>query len=375
MVQFHMVKNFRFAAHEEGRVSRITALQKISKGRLSLFEKVILANVLMLLIEAAAGLWVTSHNPEPRQYLIDISFIVLATLLGLIVNLLLLRASFRPLFGLHATIRAISAGKTEARVAIPLTDEQIAELAQAFNIMLDRLEATRREQARLIIQAQEEERRRLALELHDETGQNLTALLVHTEILTQLLHTAPDVSPAMRKNLAEGLRTLTTLTQQTLDDVRILSQQLRPRILDDLGLSAALHWLVEDAQQRFHLDAALTVESDKAAPHLPAIYETTLFRIAQESLTNIARHAHASRVTLSLVRDQHQVSLQVRDDGRGFDVARVSSGLGLPGMRERAALLGGTLTITSQPGQGTTVHAYLPLPDQSEKPQEEARDV
>src|SRR5436305_1732289 len=137
----------------------------------------------MLLGEAIAGLWITSHNLETHHYLIDTSFIVIAALLTLSINIFLLRMSFRPLFGLLATIRAISTGQTNARAHVSAQDAEIRELALAFNGMLDRLEMARREQTMLILQAQEDERRRIALELHDETGQNLTALLIHTETL------------------------------------------------------------------------------------------------------------------------------------------------------------------------------------------------
>ncbi len=146
--------------------------------KLSLFEKVILGNSILLVSEAVAGLWVTSHSLEAHHYLIDTSFIVISTLLILLTNILLLRASFRPLFNLLTTIREISKGKTDARAKLVSSDSEVGELAEAFNGMLDKLEAARREQTMLIIQAQEEEQRRIALELHDEAGQNLTALLI-----------------------------------------------------------------------------------------------------------------------------------------------------------------------------------------------------
>ncbi len=168
------------------KLAHLVAVQ-FRRWRLSLFEKVILANSIMLIGEALAGLWITSHFIEAHHYLIDTSFIVLAILLGLLINVLLLRASFRPLFSLLSTIRAVSAGKTDERARISQSDAEISELAQTFNGMLDRLEAARREQGMLILQAQEEERRRLALELHDESSQNLTALLIHIEILSQSL--------------------------------------------------------------------------------------------------------------------------------------------------------------------------------------------
>ncbi|HEY4388863.1 MAG TPA: HAMP domain-containing protein, partial [Ktedonobacteraceae bacterium] len=158
-------------------------LRWLQRWHLSLFEKVILVNSIMLIAEAVAGVWVTSHHLETQHYLIDTSFIVLATLLTLAINIFLLRMSFQPLFGLLFTIREVSAGNPRARAPIGNNDDEIGELANAFNSMLDRLEQAYREQTRLILQAQEDERRRIGLELHDEAGQNLTALLVHAEIL------------------------------------------------------------------------------------------------------------------------------------------------------------------------------------------------
>jgi two-component system sensor histidine kinase UhpB len=338
----------------------------LQRLRLSLFEKVILANSLMLIGEALAGLWVTSHNLEAHHYLIDTSFIVIATLLGLLINVALLRASFRPLFGLLHTIRVVSAGNTHTRAKVTTADSEIGELAQAFNTMLDRLEQARREQAMLILQAQEEERRRLALELHDESSQNLSALLIHTEILRQSLQAIPEpmTTQPLYEQLHRGIQQLNRLTQSTLDNIRTLSQQLRPSVLDDLGLLAALRWLAEDSRERLHLHVDVQLEqveeTIRTQKHA-ALYETTLFRIAQESLTNAARYANAQCVYLSLTQDQHFVRLRIRDDGCGFDPLQKHAGLGIAGMHERAALLEGTLTIISQPGQGTTVEACLPL--------------
>ena len=335
--------------------------------QLSLFEKVILANSLILVGEALAGLWVTSHNIETHHYLIDTSFIVLATLIGLVVNIFLLRASFRPLFALLATMRTVSKGKTNERVSGIAPDSEIGELAHTFNTMLDSLEAARREQSLLILQAQEEERRRLALELHDESSQNLTALLVHIEVLKQRLQTLPGTASMrdVRQRFDGELDYLTGITQQTLEDIRVLAQQLRPSVLDDLGLQAAFRWLAEDVRQRLHLAVELRMENIEHALQgyaQRAVYETTLFRIAQESLTNVARHAHASHVSISLVQKQGQICLRIHDDGNGFDPSTQKQGLGIFGMHERAALLDGTIHIESRPEQGTTVEAVLPLP-------------
>ena len=334
--------------------------------RLSLFEKVLLVNALLLMGEAALGVWITSHSLETHHYLIDTAFIVGATVLSLGANYLLLRASFRPLFSLLATIRSISAGRTEVRASNLPTDTEIGELAQAFNRVLDRLEQTSREQALLIVQAQEEERRRVALELHDESSQNLTALLVHTEILQQSFQALPATSltPDAREQLRAGFQQLTHLTQHTLESLRALALQLRPAILDDLGLHAALRWLAEDCRERFHISFEFHLATPARAeqhPAYPPLAETTLFRVAQESLTNIARHAQATHISIELMQDDQRMLLRIHDNGQGYQPAQRHAGLGISGMRERVALLGGTLKLISGPGQGTTVEATLPL--------------
>jgi two-component system, NarL family, sensor histidine kinase UhpB len=371
----------------------------IQRWHLSLFEKVIVVNSLMLIGEALAGLWVTSHNLEAHHYLIDTSFIVLATLLTFIVNFILLRASFNPLFHLLATIREISQGKIQVRAKTYSSDSELSELALAFNTMLDRLEDVRREQTSLIIQAQEEAQRRIALELHDEVGQNMTALLIHTEVLKQTMQTLPSstMDNEAQQQLTEELEQLTCLTQTTTESIRVIAQQLRPSVLDDLGLLAAFRWLVEDSRQRLHLNVTLITRGFRDTSTLPAQYETTLFRITQESLTNVARHAHAKHVTILLTQERQQIELSIQDDGCGYEQETIppallqnhqadqrkrenavlsdsdfhrtiskaskSPALGIVGMRERARLLGGTLTIYSHVSHGTIVQANFPCPD------------
>jgi two-component system sensor histidine kinase UhpB len=360
----------------------------IHHWHLSLFEKVIVVNSVMLIGEALVGLWITSHNLEVHHYLIDTGFIVLATLLTFIVNFVLLRASFSPLFHLLSTIREISLGKTQVRAKTYSSDPELSELALAFNTMLDRLEEVRREQTNLILQTQEEAQRRIALELHDEVGQNMTALLIHTEVLKQTMQTLPPstMNSEAQQQLTEELEQLTRLTQTTTESIRIIAQQLRPSVLDDLGLLSAFRWLVEDSRQRLHLNVALTTRGFRDALTLPTQYETTLFRIAQESLTNIARHAHAEHVTILLAQEGRHIELSIQDDGCGYEQETVSPSLlrkkenqmmpktlkgfalGIAGMRERAKLLGGTLRIHSQLDHGTVVQATIPCPEMQNMP-------
>jgi two-component system sensor histidine kinase UhpB len=207
-----------------------------------------------------------------------------------------------------------------------------------------------------LLAAQENERRTIARELHDEIGQALTAVSVNL----QTLHAKPD-TPQRLEILDESI----TITQQTLRQVRNLSLDLRPSLLDDLGLGPALRWYLERQGQR--LGCAMALEDALGDDRYPAPIETTCFRIAQEAVTNVARHANAQAVRVCVRRDGDRLELTVEDDGAGFDIdaarERASKGhsLGLLGMEERAALAGGQIEITSRPGHGTRVVARLPL--------------
>jgi two-component system sensor histidine kinase UhpB len=329
-----------------------------------------MANSAIIVLDTVAGWWITQHNPETYHYLIDTTFIALAALAGLIVNFALLRTAFAPLHGVLATIRAIEQGDLEARVATRQRDADAAALSRAFNGMLDRLALARDENAAWVLRAQEEERRRLALELHDQTGQSLTALALHAEAIAQRLASESSEAAVRARHQAERL---TQLTQRTLAEVQALSRQLRPPMLDDLGLPVALRWLGEDAGERLGvtvrvcLRGAATAEDDR----LPDDVETTFFRIAQESLTNAVRHGQARQVCITLRRMGARVSLTVRDEGHGFDLAAARAGgrerprrhgLGLEGMAERARLLGGTLSVRTRPGHGCAVRVVAALP-------------
>jgi signal transduction histidine kinase len=241
-------------------------------------------------------------------------------------------------------------------------------LATAFNAMTDELarshtelehkEALRARLLEQVITAQEDERKRIARELHDETSQALTSLMVGLKVLEQ----RPELGEAR-----EALANLRSLTGKTLDTVHDLALQLRPSVLDDLGLVPALDRVVAEFQ-RSHGLSVLFETNLRLAGRLPGTLETALYRITQEALTNVARHADAHAVSLLLEARRGAVTLIVEDDGRGFDVTqrlgatRDERNLGLFGMRERATLVGGTLTIESTPGHGTTVYVEIPLP-------------
>lgn len=227
------------------------------------------------------------------------------------------------------------------------------DLRRDYLRLLERLEANEREFRRLgraVWRVQEDERRRLARELHDGIGQNLTAL-GH-----QLAQLEADVPPAQRARLQAAI----ALCRETLDDTREMSRLLRPPILDDLGLEPALRWLVRSVGDSAGLAIELEVE---AMPPIDGELQTLLFRVAQEALNNIAKHAQARNVLVRLVGRGSRVLLHVADDGRGFDPERalVAGSSGLGGMRERLRLHGGALELHASPGEGTRLRVAVPL--------------
>jgi PAS domain S-box-containing protein len=217
-----------------------------------------------------------------------------------------------------------------------------------------RAAATRLDLMKLLISAGDDERRRIARELHDETGQSLTAVLVGLRAIEEAAITA-DV-----QSLARRLR---KVAAQTVDDIGRLARGLHPAVLDDLGLAEAVRRHADDWARSFGVAVDLRVSG--AIPHpLPALGQVTMYRILQEALTNVARHARARTVRVALAHDGTMLELEVRDDGVGFKVGarRRRSGLGLHGMRERVTLLGGSFELESRPGGGTLVRARIPAP-------------
>jgi signal transduction histidine kinase len=225
---------------------------------------------------------------------------------------------------------------------------------------LKRKEAIR---ARLLAQtvtAQEQERERISRELHDETGQALTALLVQLKVLERL----PDINAVSA--LAHDLRELVV---QTLEEVRRLARDLRPSTLDDLGLVPTLEWYVKAYRQKTSLNVEFIVNVPDRL-RLPRLTELILYRVVQEALTNVARHARASYVRIELEQRNDTVRLTVKDDGCGFDVAKTldsqERSLGLLGMHERVELIGATLQLESIPGKGTCVQVEVSLDESVE---------
>lgn len=271
----------------------------------------------------------------------------LATMLA--VNLTLMRRATAPLSRLADLMRRVDPLQPGERIPSPTSRSEISVLTQTFNEMLDRLEAERRDSLRRAMSEREQTQRRVADELHDEIGQNLTALALQ---LDRLHKRAPD---HLRGEIAD----LRSAVLSTVEDVRAVVRQLRPEGLDALGLPAALTNLTTRLAQRTGIRIVRDVQRE--LPDLGDDDELVLYRVAQESITNAIRHANAESVEVALVAADGRVELTVRDDGIGIADATAAGGEGgLRSMRERALSVGGRLTVQSRAdGPGTEVRLVL----------------
>jgi two-component system sensor histidine kinase UhpB len=278
-------------------------------------------------------------------------WIVLAIGTGLMiaVNVLVVRRVFGPLRRLEATMERIDPLDPGRRIAVAGPDDEIARLARAFNAMLDRLEHERADSGRRALRAQEAERARLARELHDELGQLLTAVVLQLEGLgaTVAAERRADFT-AIQDAVREGVQT-----------VREIARGLRPPALDEFGLRASLAALAVGFGE--HSGVRVRQRIDPDLPAMDSERELAVYRVAQEAMTNVARHAGARNVELALRRRDGAVVLTVRDDGCGIEERDLRSATGVAGMRERALLVGGSLAITGAPAAGTNVELRVPL--------------
>jgi two-component system, NarL family, sensor histidine kinase UhpB len=271
--------------------------------------------------------------------------------MALAVNLIVLRRRFAPLENLIEEMEKVDLSRPGPLLPGSIDGigetEEVERIELAFLRMIRRLEAERRRAGSAALRAQEEERARVARDLHDEVNQSLTGLLLRLEAVREA---AP---PELEPELAETR----TLANQAMRELLSLARQLRPTALDDLGLAAAIAGQVEQLE-RSGLEAELTSEGDFS--DLDDDVQLVVYRVAQEALTNAARHSEAQRIAVTLRRSGDAVELKVADDGRGFAFEQSEQGLGIGGMRERALLIGAELTIESRPGHGTTVRLSVP---------------
>lgn len=343
----------------------------------NIFQKVLIANAVIIVVGSLGGAYLTQTVLRTREmdYAFYVIFVVTGIWASIFVNYIVLKVAFNPLFALRATMEEVRAGDFQARAEEITGDPDVRRLAQTLNLMLDRMESHRKSVASQILRALEEERKRIARELHDETSQSLTTLIIKLERSLALLGSERDEGwGPEREALGSQLRNIRDLTVETLEEIRRLTFDLRPTILDDLGLIPALRWYVKNKIEPLGIDVELKVYGFKR--RLPGDLETALFRIVQEALTNIIRHAEAKNAAIELGQRRGQIQVTVEDDGKGFPAQKIlqtdpkDRGMGLFGMEERANLVGGVLEIFSQPGRGTRLRVKIPFIGEAESQRE-----
>ena len=314
-----------------------------------------------LLLVAVAG-WVMIAHGGGRW---PLTVAALGLAAGVVVNYVLVRLALSPLHELEAAADRVWRGDLDARVAAsPIADPEMARLGGTVNRLLDGLAGDRermRELAAAVVEAADAERARIGRELHDSTAQTLAALAM------QLAAASRD---SRDPELTERLAMLRELAGAAVEEVRALAHTVHPRVLDDLGLVAALEWQARQLRERSALDVEVRVAPDAARVAAAADRHATsaLYRVAQESLRNAERHAAARAVRIVVTaergsRGEHLLGVEVCDDGVGFDVAEAEArrpGMGLFSMRERVGLVGGVFQIASAPDEGTRVRARVP---------------
>jgi len=330
--------------------------------RIPLYYKILIANAVLVLVGTLFGSMVTAAfvRQEPARSWFEVAGLLAMIGVGvtLLVNALILRVALRPLDELERTAARVQRGELDRRAPVsPVADRELDRLRATFNAMLDTGAAYRarlREVAARALSAAEEERKRIARELHDETAQMLAALLIRIRVVRN------SRDPAAVEPLLEDMR---EQVSHALEGIRRFSRGLRPPALDELGLVPAIEALARSLEEIGGV--AVSVRAEEVAGDLPPEAELATYRIVQEALSNVMRHAHATRAGVRIAHEGGRLVVEVEDDGRGFDPAHVMStdggGLGLFGMKERAGYIGGRVDVASTPGGGTRVRAEIPM--------------
>ena len=317
-----------------------------------LFLRVVAVNAVLLVVACAGTLLVVA--PERFSFSSiaakETILVVVVLIFVALLNVALLRHVFTPLERMAALARRFDPRQTGQRVPIGPNESEVTDVARAFNDMLERLEHERRATSRRVLDAQEGERLRVAQDLHDQVGQTLTAALL------ELQHVAGNVPAAARPEL-ESAQAIVGLG---LDDIRRIAHELRPEALDDLGLPSALAALAERFARQARLEIELDV--DHELPRLGREAELVIYRVAQEALTNVARHSGSATAQLCLERSgPDRVSLIVADDGRGLS-ADAAVGSGMQGMAERASTVEAALAVGNRNGRpGAQIRLDVPI--------------
>jgi signal transduction histidine kinase len=318
--------------------------------RVPLLGKLLGANAIIVVLAASVIRFETVDSPGQLSVMVGAFFLAVG------VNMALVWIALRPLHALEKITEQLWRGDLDARVpSSPLADAHMERTGMMLNSLLDALAAERqrlRHLAAQVIRVGDEERMRITHELHDSVAQQAAALMYQA---------ASGVASAEGATHRECFETIRVSAASIVNELQALSQSIHPRVLDDLGVEAALSWLVRTTRGRTDLNVQLEASGRTG---LPSAVEWALYRVAQESLRNIERHASATTALVRLTRDDRRVQLEITDDGVGFDVADAEArrpGMGLFSVRERLALVNGTLRVDSAQGAGTRILATVPV--------------
>ncbi|MFH1017138.1 MAG: sensor histidine kinase [Pseudomonadota bacterium] len=322
--------------------------------RLSLLKKTLVANFAVVLVGAVAGTFLTRALADRHSgWILAVVFSSCGAVITFLVNYLAFWDHFRPLVELSRALDAIRSGQQGRNAIEGVRASGFSGVLDSVRTLLERIEDDSLQFSARLLGSIETERQRIGRELHDDTSQILAAALLKLDLAQRNL---PAETTAARGALAS----VRDLLERTLDQLKAVIYDLRPAILDDLGLTAALNWYVKARVEQAELE--IVVHLPEGAPRLAPQVETALYRIGQEAIANAVKHADAARLELGLEIKPGYAALTVFDDGRGFELpAARGRGLGLLSMQERAALLGGTFNIVTEPGLGTRVYAVVPL--------------
>lgn len=328
-------------------------------SRISLFQRIVFGNAAIIVFGAVIGTLVTRHlAQQATDWWLIMLFATGGILVSLTINSWIVGAALNPLRDLGRLVKRLQSGKPAISLKNP--DPYTSRMANTMRSLFHELEERNRELQALserAINAQEEERRAIAQSLHDDTGQALSMLIIHLDRIDE--RTPPDQTE-LKGQIADAR----VLASNALTELRRILSGLRPAILDDLGLVPAIRWFARANLEQVGI--RVTVEAPDAPLALSPAVTTTLFRIVQEAISNIVRHAGAGAVTIELVVQDGLVNLCIQDDGRGFNPEHTSRDavelqqLGLLGIRERAEVLGGQVQIESAPEKGTQLRVSIP---------------
>lgn len=331
--------------------------------QISILDRVLIGNSVIIIFGAVAGTIFTRQMTLLGNARLILIFSTIGILITLLVNRLIIQTALRPLHELGDAIELVHSGQIHIPDSLKnYQDPDIRRLVIALDSMLNRI-ANYTNQLQAIseraINAQEEERVRIARSLHDDTAQSISMLIIHLERLNNII-------PPDRADIARYITDAQNVATRLLENLRKIIWDLRPSILDDLGLVSAIRWFARTNLEKAGVKVDLSVSND--ITRLPPYLETMLFRITQETISNIIRHADASKVSIRLwIADEH-IWLEIKDDGCGFDTEKAvdeaidRKQLGLLGIQERASLVHGEVKIESSKDVGTCVQVYIPLP-------------